>query len=77
MKVGALHAYAERWLGREADGTSPMAAYMGDRIDHYQMMFAQEMAHTDETRAAALPDRRPCVPLKNPKCWRRMSKLLI
>lgn len=75
--AGALHAYAERWLGREAEGTSPMAAYMGGKLDHYQMLFDGKLAHTEKTRRDALPHRRPCVPFKDPKCWKRMSKLLM
>lgn len=77
LKVWDLHAYAEKWLGREVDGTSPMAAYLGGQLDPFQMLFDKPMAHTEKSRLDSLPDRRPCVPLKNPQCWKRMSKLLV
>jgi len=72
-----LTEYAEKWLGPENLGTTPVAAYLGGKLDPFQMLFDKQMAHTPRTRKDSLPDRRPCVPLKDPKCWKRMSKLLV
>lgn len=76
-KVGALHAYTEKWLGPEHRGANPMAAYAGGKVDPYGMLFDTPQAHTEKSRIDALPDRRPCTPYKEPKCWKRMSKLVL
>eukprot|EP00930_Biecheleria_cincta_P070197 TRINITY_DN57843_c0_g1_i1.p1 TRINITY_DN57843_c0_g1~~TRINITY_DN57843_c0_g1_i1.p1 ORF type:complete len:1339 (+),score=308.62 TRINITY_DN57843_c0_g1_i1:99-4019(+) len=77
LDVAALHRYSERWLGPEREGTQPQAAFLGGRIDPWQMLFVEPQAHTEKSRAAALPHRRTCAPYKDPKCWRRQSKLLM
>jgi len=76
-KVAALHGWSEKWLGKESQGTTPMAAYMGGKLDPFQMLFNEVQAHTERSRADSLPNRRPCVPYKNPACWKRKSLLLI
>ena len=77
LDVGAFHKYTERWIGREAVGTVPQAAYFNGQVDPWQMLFTKPMHHNEESRAAALPDRRVCVPFKDPACWKRKSQLLI
>ena len=77
LDVGAFHRYTERWIGREAEGTTPQAAFLNGKVDPWQMLFTKPMRHTSESRAAALPDRRVCVPFKDPACWKRKSLLLI
>eukprot|EP00929_Paragymnodinium_shiwhaense_P119386 TRINITY_DN91280_c0_g1_i1.p1 TRINITY_DN91280_c0_g1~~TRINITY_DN91280_c0_g1_i1.p1 ORF type:complete len:1627 (-),score=488.56 TRINITY_DN91280_c0_g1_i1:226-5106(-) len=77
VNVGALHDWTVRWIGRESEGTQPQAAFMNGKVDPYQMMFTIPMAHTEKSRKESLPHRQPCVPFKEPRCWRRMSKLLL
>lgn len=77
LDVGAFHKYTERWIGREAAGTVPQAAFFNGQVDPWQMLFTKAMHHNEESRAAALPDRRVCVPFKDPACWKRKSQLLI
>ncbi|CAE7386134.1 unnamed protein product [Symbiodinium sp. CCMP2456] len=77
LDVGAFHKYTERWIGREAAGTVPQAAFFNGQVDPWQMLFTKPMHHNEESRAAALPDRRVCVPFKDPACWKRKSQLLI
>ena len=77
LDVGAFHKYTTRWIGRESEGTSPQAAFFNGKVDPWQMLFTQPMHHTSESRASALPDRRVCVPFKDPACWKRKSLLLM
>ena len=77
LNVGAFHRYTETWIGREAQGTAPQAAFLNGKVDPWQMLFTKPMHHDSESRAAALPDRRVCVPFKDPACWKRKSLLLI
>merc|ERR1719428_730486 len=78
LKPMLLVRYAEKWLGREAEGMQPMAAYFGGKLDPYQMLYSgQMMTHTPATRAQMLPDRRPCAPFKDPRCWTRKHWLVL
>ena len=77
LDVGAFHKYTERWIGREAEGTAPQAAFFNGKVDAWQMLFTNPMAHTTESRAAMLPDRKTCAPYKDPACWKRKSLLLM
>lgn len=77
MRLDQLRVWAEKWIGKESQGVTPIAAYAGGQLDPYQMLFDKPMHHTERTRVDALPERRPCVPYKHPQCWKRMSKLLI
>ncbi|CAK9030303.1 Uncharacterized protein SCF082_LOCUS19164 [Durusdinium trenchii] len=77
LDVGAFHRYTERWIGREAEGTAPQAAFFNGKVDPWQMLFTKPMAHTTNTRAAMLPDRKTCAPYKDPSCWKRKSLLLM
>eukprot|EP00928_Gymnodinium_smaydae_P072015 TRINITY_DN5545_c0_g4_i1.p1 TRINITY_DN5545_c0_g4~~TRINITY_DN5545_c0_g4_i1.p1 ORF type:complete len:1466 (+),score=435.00 TRINITY_DN5545_c0_g4_i1:255-4400(+) len=77
INVGAIHAYTVKWIGPEHSGTAPVGAFMNGQIDPYGMMFDGVSTHTARSRLDALPDRRPCVPFKEPRCWKRMSKLLM
>ncbi|CAL1160953.1 unnamed protein product [Cladocopium goreaui] len=77
LDVGAFHKYTEKWIGREAEGTAPQAAFLNGKVDPWQMLFTKPMGHTDESRAAMLPDRKTCAPMKDPACWKRKSLLLM
>lgn len=77
LDAWGMMKYTERWIGKESEGTSPVAAYMGGQMDPWQMLYTKNMAHTERSRKEALPHRQPCVPLKNPQCWKRMSKLVL
>eukprot|EP00927_Polykrikos_kofoidii_P050918 TRINITY_DN44756_c0_g1_i1.p1 TRINITY_DN44756_c0_g1~~TRINITY_DN44756_c0_g1_i1.p1 ORF type:complete len:1552 (+),score=302.95 TRINITY_DN44756_c0_g1_i1:152-4807(+) len=77
LKIWGVVGYVEKWLGPENKGTSPMAAYLNGKVDPYQMLITDDMRHTAKSRKDALPDRQPCVPFKDPICWKRMSKLLM
>lgn len=76
LKAGSFHAYTVRWLGPEAN-TAPVAAYNGGVIDPWQMLYNEDMQHTEKSRRESLPDRRTCAPYKDPTCWKRQSKLLM
>eukprot|EP00438_Fugacium_kawagutii_P011134 Skav221613 [mRNA] locus=scaffold1327:90393:93215:- [translate_table: standard] len=77
LDVGAFHKYTEKWIGREAEGTAPQAAFLNGKVDPWQMLFTKPMGHTTESRAAMLPDRKTCAPFKDPACWKRKSLLLM
>ena len=77
LDVGAFHKYTEKWIGREAEGTAPQAAFLNGKVDPWQMLFTKPMGHTDESRASMLPDRKTCAPMKDPACWKRKSLLLM
>lgn len=70
-----LRDYAIKWIGNEAGGVQPQAAYYGGRIDIFQMLYSTKAETLD--RKAMLPGRRPCVPYKEPQCWKRKSLLLM
>ena len=70
-----LRDYAIKWIGPENQGVQPKLSYWGDKVDIYSMLYTR-MA--DElNRGAVLPPRRPCVPYKDPTCWKRKSMLLM
>ncbi|CAD7940694.1 unnamed protein product [Amoebophrya sp. A25] len=70
-----LRDYAIKWIGPEDKGVNPQAAYYAGGIDIYQMLYYTKAEKLD--RASMLPGRRPCVPYKNPECWKRKSLLLL
>jgi len=77
IQVRKLHHYAEQWLGQEAQGANPIAAYTGGQLDPYRMLFNEKLAITEETRLDFFPNRKHCVPFKDPTCWRRSSHLVV
>lgn len=77
LKAESFHAYTVKWIGQEAEGTVPQAAFFNGRVDPWNMLYTKPMGHTESTRAAMLPDRKTCVPFKDPLCWKRKSLLLV
>jgi len=77
LDVGAFHRYTEKWIGREAVGTAPQAAFLNGKVDPWQMLFTKPMGHNKGSRESMLPDRKTCAPYKDPACWKRKSLLLM
>ena len=74
-----LRDYAMQWIGTDHGMINPQAAYYGGQIDIWQMLWGlKESQHAEKlNRGAMLPPRRPCVPFKEPECWKRKSLLLM
>ena len=77
LNAESFHAYTVKWIGQEAEGTVPQAAFFNGRVDPWNMLYTKPMGHTESSRAAMLPDRKTCVPFKDPLCWKRKSLLLV